>query len=808
MRYTLSMIGYLIRLLLKLTNRTYLIQFIDGLKFIGKPTNILYPGELLEQGALLGLSGLNNTLAIQSNQHWIWPWWVERQLNPDADEFIPTGVNLLTNNLSFRNWTALSIPGNHLEAMLDPVGMLTMEPFSWSVMPYLIIEDEYFIPSKMSIKQIKQRLNKKNRPEVITRYTAHKVIDWHSRTKALSINGEQVLQQKYQIKNQSDIEQTLFFGVSLRPYNCLTIGHIHKISCKKKLWKINGKPAMMMLTPADYIQVSNRLLGDPIYSDHHNFETPINRKKIKLRSRSGIATGNAVYKINLPAGASVDFQFLLTDSKSQGLVTRKKYHQWKTDILLSERQFRQYWQSWSNTGLSLDLPNKKIIKAFNSVKNHLCVFDDVEQFTPGSFFYHTGWFRDSAFLAQAFDQAGFFQEVKNKIPGYFKQQTLSGYFKSQKGEWDSTGQALFSVITHIRRSGDKSLLMKYYPALIKGARWINRTRLKKIPENSLHYGLLPAGLSAEHFGPNDHYYWDNFWSLSGLQQLLWCSQTLVKEKDKHWLETLIQDYSKDLQQSIQAAMQRTKSHGLPCSPYRWMDTAAIGNLAAITPMDLYSENEQWVMPTLEYLWKNCVKNGLLFQHIIHSGYNIYLSIQLAKVLLIRQDLRWLFMFKAIMTAASPTWTWPEAIHPKTGGGCMGDGDHGWAAAEFISLIRHMYVFEHQEALFLGTGLLLQWFDCLSDMNQSTMESKPQEIQVNNAPTLFGTVSYSLKKNGNDIILCWQINHNDLQKKVPVFFYCAQLLEQYQTDNQYSFNTRKTHIILTEDRGQCRFKKRL
>ena len=211
MRYTLSMIGYLIRLLLKLTNRTYLIQFIDGLKFIGKPTNILYPGELLEQGALLGLSGLNNTLAIQSNQHWIWPWWVERQLNPDADEFIPTGVNLLTNNLSFRNWTALSIPGNHLEAMLDPVGMLTMEPFSWSVMPYLIIEDEYFIPSKMSIKQIKQRLNKKNRPEVITRYTAHKVIDWHSRTKALSINGEQVLQQKYQIKNQSDIEQTLFF---------------------------------------------------------------------------------------------------------------------------------------------------------------------------------------------------------------------------------------------------------------------------------------------------------------------------------------------------------------------------------------------------------------------------------------------------------------------------------------------------------------------------------------------------------------------------------------------------------------------
>jgi Zn-finger nucleic acid-binding protein len=28
---------------------------------------------------------------------------------------------------------------------------------------------------------------------------------------------------------------------------------------------------------------------------------------------------------------------------------------------------------------------------------------------------------------------------------------------------------------------------------------------------------LPPGFSAEHLGPNDYYYWDNFWALAGLK---------------------------------------------------------------------------------------------------------------------------------------------------------------------------------------------------------------------------------------------------------------------------------------------------
>jgi hypothetical protein len=46
--------------------------------------------------------------------------------------------------------------------------------------------------------------------------------------------------------------------------------------------------------------------------------------------------------------------------------------------------------------------------------------------------------------------------------------------------------------------------------------------------------------------------------------------------------------------------------------------------------------------------------------------------------------------------ASPTGQWPEAIHPRTLGGCMGDGQHMWAACEWALMVRNCFVREEPE----------------------------------------------------------------------------------------------------------------
>jgi hypothetical protein len=54
---------------------------------------------------------------------------------------------------------------------------------------------------------------------------------------------------------------------------------------------------------------------------------------------------------------------------------------------------------------------------------------------------------------------------------------------------------------------------------------------------------------------------------------------------------------------------------------------------------------------------------------------------------------------------------PEAIHPKTGGGAMGDGHHGWAAAEIVLFLLDCLVREQGGMLFIFKDIqpgMLQW----------------------------------------------------------------------------------------------------
>jgi hypothetical protein len=58
---------------------------------------------------------------------------------------------------------------------------------------------------------------------------------------------------------------------------------------------------------------------------------------------------------------------------------------------------------------------------------------------------------------------------------------------------------------------------------------------------------------------------------------------------------------------------------------------------------------------------------------------------------------------SIFSQATASYTFPEAIHPKTGGGAMGDGHHGWAAAEVVLFLRDCLLRECDEGIELFAG---------------------------------------------------------------------------------------------------------
>lgn len=162
-----------------------------------------------------------------------------------------------------------------------------------------------------------------------------------------------------------------------------------------------------------------------------------------------------------------------------------------------------------------------------------------------------------------------------------------------------------------------------------------------------------------------------------------------------------------------------------------MDSGAIGSLVADYPLQLFPPADERIMATADYLMHNCLHRGCFFQDMIHSGINIYMTLMLAQVYLRAGDSRYFNLLQGAAGFASPTGQWPEAIHPITDGGCMGDGQHGWAAAEWIMLLRNLFVCDEQKRLVIGRGVRREWLQA------------GRELSFGPTLTPFGPVAVSL-----------------------------------------------------------------
>ena len=139
-----------------------------------------------------------------------------------------------------------------------------------------------------------------------------------------------------------------------------------------------------------------------------------------------------------------------------------------------------------------------------------------------------------------------------------------------------------------------------------------------------------AGFSAEHLGPNDYYYWDDFWGVAGLRAASWlldatgepeAGSRFLRESDR-FLECI--------EESLAHVERRLDRPGMPASPYRRMDSGAVGSLAAGYPLQIFSPRDPRLLDTAEYLLSRCLVNGGFYQDIIHSGINPYLTLHVAQ----------------------------------------------------------------------------------------------------------------------------------------------------------------------------------
>jgi hypothetical protein len=333
---------------------------------------------------------------------------------------------------------------------------------------------------------------------------------------------------------------------------------------------------------------------------------------------------------------------------------------------------------------------------------------------PGPYTYRRFWFRDACLMLEGLLCAGFTDRCRRTLDTFPDRQKLTGYFQSQQGEWDSNGQVLW-IYDRFERLSNTPPEPGWMAAVSKGADWIRRKRIRG-DTGAAHEGLLPAGFSAEHLGPNDYYYWDAFWGVAGLHGAARLAARYgSREKSEAWFRE-----AADLERTVFRSIERNptfqRTGAIPAAPYRRMDAGAVGSLVADYPLRLVPPGDPRFLATVDHLMESCFHHGAFFQDMIHSGINPYLTLAVAQTLLRAGDPRYRDLFLRVAELASPTGQWPEAIHPWTGGGCMGDGQHGWAAVEFLQLVRSLFVREEEDRLILGSGLLEEWLRSGEDLS--------------------------------------------------------------------------------------------
>ena len=405
----------------------------------------------------------------------------------------------------------------------------------------------------------------------------------------------------------------------------------------------------------------------------------------------------------------------------------------------------------------LNFPYKRFGELYN-IALHSLLLHTPEESYAGPYTYKRFWFRDAAFIIDALLSAGMEARAERIINTFFPRQNSQGYFLSQQGEWDSNGEALWSMMRFCRVSG-RNPPVAWKEAIEKGASWISQKRLPA-DLNTVYAGLFPPGFSAEHLGPNDYYYWDDFWGVAGLRAASWMLERLGDSDGALRWEREGDDFLSSIEISLKKVAGPMRRPIMPASPFRRPDTGAVGSLSGGYPLGLLAPRDRRLLLTAEYLLQNCMIDNAFYHDISHSGINPYLTLHIAQVLMRGSDLRFAPLMEAISSLASPTGQWPEAIHPRLNTGCMGDGQHVWAAAEWTLIVRNSLLREEYDSgvLVFCSGIYKEIIDSV------------KEIHFGPVPTGFGPVNLHVKMTDGRCFLEWDgLWHEGREPQIHVSF---------------------------------------
>ncbi|MFA7388004.1 MAG: hypothetical protein WCZ87_10115, partial [Thiohalobacteraceae bacterium] len=347
------------------------IALMARLQSFAQPSEVGEPIELLRAGAVFHARGLINSRVIQHNLDWVWPYWTERQFDPNDESFIPRAFSITHVNLSHRNWTAIGHPDCDELPIVDPRGLLTPFLDGWSLDGWLLAEDgRCLLPSRAASARQHQEMDAGVRVVTATE------MDGLALTASAWVEIESGIP-TCKLRLQARAETRAWLVLALRPQNPEGVSLVNRVRLARgrDAWTIDDRQRVEFSAPAERHHVSDYAQGD-VYI-HLKDSTD----QVEGRCELGMLTAAALFKIQPGTETELTASIPLAADVATELVA---------DAWDSERRGR----------CRLVCPDPHYQFLYDAAVTSLILHspDDVY---PGPYTYKRFWFRDAAFIIHA-----------------------------------------------------------------------------------------------------------------------------------------------------------------------------------------------------------------------------------------------------------------------------------------------------------------------------------------------------------------------------------------------------------------------
>lgn len=470
---------------------------------------------------------------------------------------------------------------------------------------------------------------------------------------------------------------------------------------------------------------------------------------------SGLAGGILKYNIHLEPAET-----------DQYLVSVPFYGKEGSDRLFSRglytgfEEAADFWKEKTNH-VKFNLPPSanRIIYAYKANLAYILINRDRVGIQPGSRSYERSWIRDGSLTSSALLKNGIVLEVKDFINWYAAHQYENGKVPcvvdirgpDPVPEHDSHGQLIYLIREYFNFTRDTAFLREKNEHVLQAVNYLESliaersTSYYKNGNDSLraHYGLVPESISHEGYSAKPmHSYWDNFFTMKGLKDAAEIQKILGEEENYNRIVKIRDTFRENLYHSLQLAI---RYNGIDYIPgcVELGDFDATSTTIALTPCnELKNLPKPQVYNTFDKYYEFFLKRKA--NQIEWVNYTPYENRLIGSFIILDQPDRAHELIDFFLDDQRPKgfhhWAevvWKDYRKPAF----IGDMPHTWVGSDFVNAIRSMFVYENEydQSLVIASALYQDWIDA------------PEGMSVENLPTYYGDLSFSIKKEENHYI---------------------------------------------------------